>query len=85
MPDDPSPGEQAMVAKVSIATVKTGAMKKGLAKEKNLLCAKKRDFISKNLGPPEELTLFLQSDDTFQTVLDAAAKEPQAIIVRRYV
>ena len=42
--DEPSPSERAQIAKV-----KTAGMKKGLAKEKNLLAAKKKDILSKQL------------------------------------
>lgn len=82
MPDDTMPEEQALAAKANIAKVKTTGMKKGLARDKNLISAKKRDFIAQNMQPPEELARFLQCDETFDEVLKLAKKD---ITVRRYI
>jgi hypothetical protein len=84
MPDDPSVEEQALASRANIAAVKTKAMKKGFAKQKNLVAAKKKDFISTRLQPPEELTRFLQSDSTFEVVLRAFQEDKQSLLVRRY-
>lgn len=85
MPDDPSSDDQSLASKANIAKVKTTAMKKGLAKQKNIISAKKKDFISHNMQPPEELTIFLQSDSTFEEILKAAETDKHALLVRRYV
>lgn len=82
MPDEPNPEEQALVSKAQISKVKTGTLKNGLAKQKNLISAKKKDLISRQLHPPEE---FLQSDATFDKVLAIAHTDAQDIVVRRYV
>ena len=55
-------------------------MKKGLAKEKNLLASRKKDLLAKQLQPQEELTAFLQSDETFDAVL-AVSKDDKDILV----
>lgn len=54
MPDELSPEDERLAARANIAKAKTAAMKKGLAKHKNLLSAKK-DFVSRNLQSPMEL------------------------------
>lgn len=83
MPDDTTDEEQALASKANIASVKTKTKKKGLAKEKSCISAKKKDVLSKLMQPPEELTRFLQSDDTFKQVLKVAESEKNAILVRR--
>ena len=84
MPDEPSAEEQTLVSKANVAKVKTGAMKKGLAREKNLISAKKKDILSKEIRPSEDLTRFLQSDDTFDEILKVADADVKDILVRRY-
>ena len=84
MPDEPSSEEQALVSKANIAKVKTGAMKKGLAREKNQILAKKKDLLAKQMTPPEELTRFLRSDATFEAILRVAHADAKDILVRRY-
>jgi hypothetical protein len=71
IPDETTDKEQALASKANIATIKTKAMKKGFAKRKNLIAARKKDYIANQLQPPEELTRFLQSDGTFEVVLEA--------------
>lgn len=85
MSNDPTPEEKALAGKINIVRLKTGGMKKGLTKKKNLIAAKKKDLISEIMQPPLELTQFLQSQETFDTILKAAEDNKQAIIVRRYV
>lgn len=85
MSDEPTEEERDLSAKVNIAKVKTGVLKKGLTKEKNQLSAKKKDLLSEDLTPPEELTKFLQADETFEQVLAVAETNVKDIFVRRYV
>jgi len=85
MPDDPSEEELILIAKANVAKVKTQGMKKGLAKKKNMLSARKKDLLSKQVTPPAELTRFLQSDVTFDEVLKVADANIKDILVRRYV
>lgn len=59
-------------------------MKKGLARHKNHLSAKKKDLLSRQLQPPEDLSLFLQSDETFEEILKIAHVDEKDITVRRY-
>lgn len=82
MPDDPSEAELALSSKASMAKVKTQGMKKGLSKKKNMISARKKDVLSKQMQPPAELMRFLQSDGTFEAVLKVEVKD---ILVRRYV
>lgn len=60
-------------------------MKKGLNRKKNMISAKKKDLTATNIGPPTDLTIFLNSDATFDFILKAAEDDKQAIVVRRYV
>lgn len=60
-------------------------MKKGLNKDKNIISAKKKDITAANIQLPEDLTRFLNSDETFDVILKAAEEDAQAIAVRRYV
>ena len=83
MPENLTDEERALVAKLHVAKEKTNSMKKSLAKKKNMLAARKKEHVSRNLQPPDDLTTFLQADDTFQKVLEEAEKNPQAMIVRR--
>lgn len=85
MPDDPSEQQLALTAKANVAKVKIAGMKKELAKKKNLVSAKKKDLLSKQMVPPAELTRFLQSDATFDEVLKIADANVKDILVRRYV
>jgi hypothetical protein len=85
MSDDPTPEEQSLASKATIAMTKTSAMKKGLAQEKNLIAAKKKDLAADGTHPPKELTTFLQADETFQAILKVAVDDKEAILIRRYV
>ena len=85
MSDDPMEEELALIAKANAAKVKTQGMKKGLAKKKNMLAAKKKVILSKEMTPPSELTCFLQSDETFDEVARVARVNVKDILVRRYV
>ena len=85
MSDDLTPEQERLSARASVAQVKTSLLKKGLARQKNLLAAKKKDIVGKHLQPPEELTVFLQDQATIDKVLQAADEDKQAILVRRYV
>ena len=84
MPDEPTEEDQSLASKVQICRVKINSLKKGLAKHKNLLSAKKKDLLSRQLQPPEDLTVFLQSDETFQEILKIAHRDEKDILVRRY-
>lgn len=44
MPEQLSDEQEKIAARVSVAKVKTSGMKKGLAKQKNMLSAKKKDY-----------------------------------------
>ena len=85
MSDEPSDEELALANKAQVAKVKTSWLKKGLAKEKNILAAKKKDLLAKEMGPPEELGLFLRSEDTYQEILSVAKKDINNILIRRLV
>ena len=82
--NQPSPDEKSLASMVQIAKEKTGALKKGLAKQKNLLAAKKKQLISKQLQPSEDLTKFLKSDTTFEEILKIAHRDAQDMAVQRY-
>ena len=84
MPEEPSPEEQSLVAKTNIAQVKTLAMKKGLARQKNLISARKKDVIAKQIQPPKELMLFLHDQATFDEILRVAHANIHDTLVRRY-
>jgi hypothetical protein len=77
IPDEPNQEQQALVSKAQIAKTKTASLKKGLAKQKTLLSAKKKDLIARQLQLPEELTVFLQSDSTFKRVLRWRMETPR--------
>ena len=62
--------------------MKTSFLKKGLARQKNLLAAKKKEAVSKNLQPSEELTTFLNDEATLGEI--EKVKDKQDILVRRY-
>ena len=83
VPDEPSPEDQTLANKATIAKTKTCAMKKGLAKRKNLMAAKKKDFIAREIEPPRRLLVFLQADSTYDVVKKVADEDPQALLVRR--
>lgn len=85
MPEDMTQTERDLTAKVSVVREKTAGLKTGLAKKKNLMAAKKKDYVMRNIQPPDEVTGFLQSDDTWQSILERSEADKQDIIVRRYV
>ena len=82
MPDEPTKEDESLASKAQICRVKTNSLKKGLARHKNLLSAKKKDLLSRQLQPPEDLTMFLQSDETFEEILKIANRDPKDIVVR---
>ena len=45
MPDEPTEEDRSLAFKTQICKVKTTLLKKGLAKQKNLLSAKKKDLL----------------------------------------
>ena len=76
MPDDDlTPEEQALVSRADVAQSETKGMKRGLAKEKNVAAARRKGELSRHMQPPQELTEFLQSGDTFNRVLAEAEKD----------
>lgn len=83
MPDEPNEEDQGRASRAGIAKVKTAALKRGLAKEKNQLCAQKKEYVSMHQTAPEELTRFLNDPETFKEILKAAEKDPKAMLVRR--
>ena len=83
MSEDPSEEELVLVAKANATKVKTQGLKKGLARQKNMLAARKRELLSKQVTPPAELTRFLQSDETFEEVLKVAEVNVTDILVQR--
>ena len=83
MPDEPSEENERLASRVNIATIKATAMKKGLNREKNMMAARKKDYVSSNMSLPTELTNFLVSDSTFEKILEMSEKDPQDIMVRR--
>ncbi len=62
--------------------MKTAAMKIELSTEKNMMSANRR---SQKMPPTEELTRFLQKNETFQCVLELAKKDMTSLTVRRYI
>lgn len=83
MPDDLSEEDRRMSSKIHVVKEKTIAMKKGLTKMKNNISARKKEYVSQHLQPPDELISFLQADETFEKVLEAADNNIQDILVRR--
>lgn len=79
MPEEPTPENQALSSKVQISKVKTGLMKKGCSKQKNLLSVKKKDLLSRQLQPPQELMMFLQANDTSEAILQGHTCEEVSI------
>ena len=74
--------DERLSAKANVASVKTSFLKKGLARQKNLLAAKKEEVVSRSIQPPEDLTAFLNDAATFDEIEKIADK--QDILVRRY-
>ena len=70
MPDDLSQTEEKLVGKAHVSHTKTDGLKKGLRKQQLLLSAKKKEYVSKNLTPPNQLITFLQADETLEKVLE---------------
>lgn len=68
-----------------MAKTKTSLVKRGQAKQKNSMSAKKKDLTADSMPPPEELTMFLRSEELFEAVLNAAQDDARAVLVRRYV
>ena len=77
MPDEPTKEDESLASKAQICRVKTNSLKKGLARHKNLLSAKKKDLLSRQLQPPEDLTMFLQSDETFEEDTEDCPQGPK--------
>ena len=82
MPEELTEDDERLSAKANVASVKTSFLKKGLARQKNLLAARKKEAVGKNLQPPEELITFLNDEATLGEVQQIENK--QDILVRRY-
>lgn len=63
MPDEPTEADRSFVGKT---TSKDISSKKELTRDKNLLAAKKKDFVSDNVAPPVELMMFLNSYELYE-------------------
>ncbi len=85
MPDQPSPEEQAIIAKVTMAREKTRAYKKGIGKEKQTVAAKKKEYVTKNLqrSAPKELVEFLTGEEVRTYVQEKASSNKEHLDVRR--
>lgn len=83
MPEDLSEEEEKLSARIHVVKDKTSSMKKGLTKQKNGLAARKKEVVSQTLKPPTDLMTFLDSDDVFDKVLEAAEQDIKSILVRR--
>ena len=80
MLDEPTLEEQSLATTCTIAKNKTAALKKGLAKQKNLLAARKKDLVARQLEPPEELIILTPP---LTRSIKLAHKDVQDISVRR--
>lgn len=67
LPDNLSE-EEKMAAKASVVKVKTNGLKKGINKEKNLLAAKKREFVTENMPIATDLIGFLNDKQTITRI-----------------
>ena len=80
--DELTEEDERLSAKANVASVKTSFLKKGLERQKNLLASKKKEAVSKNLQPSEELTTFLNDEATLGEI--EKVEDKQDILVRRY-
>ena len=85
LPEELSEDQQKLVSRTTVVKIKTSSMKKGLAKQKNMLSARKKEHVSRNIQPPEDLTNFLQADETFEKIVETAKTNKEDILIRRYV
>lgn len=70
-----TPEELILSSKANVASTKVALLKKGLAREKNVIASQKKYLTAQTIQPPTELLQFLNSDDTFEVVLKAAEKK----------
>ncbi len=71
MPDVLTTEQEKISTRANVCQVRTDGLKKGLRKQVQILSAKKKDYVSKNLTAPHELLTFLRSEDTLAAVMEA--------------
>ena len=80
MPDELTEEDERLSAKANVVSVKTSFLKKGLARQKNLLAAKK-EVVNQNMQPPEYMTAFLNDEATLGEIEKIKDKQDILMIV----
>ena len=69
MPDVLTTEQEKISTRANVCQVKTDGLKKGLRKQLQILSAKKKEFVAKNLTVPHDLLTFLRAEDTLAAVV----------------